>query len=277
MAIHREATLDGDTAHDDDDAVATSPRGAVRIVPSVPSSSSSTAPDITNRRLSGHDDKDKAVARPRTDRDAANSRFIQEQCRKLCLSVFFRESSPVRSIGFTSALGGEGKTFVALTTASILANDSADPVTYIECNWEHPTIHDHFNLPPSPGLAEWLRQEASEAEVRHQVAPNLTVIPAGNARDGAVKLLRLLREKSTVGQLSGTQDLVVVELPPIVSCSYGPLAASIVESLIVVVRSGATPEPIFAEACSQLKNLPVEGVLLNQVRSRIPAWLRRIL
>ena len=36
-------------------------------------------------------------------------------------------------------------------------------------------------------------------------------------------------------------------------------------------------EGVQADTCTQLKDLPVHGLILNQVASRIPAWLRQIL
>src|SRR4051794_41157086 len=42
---------------------------------------------------------------------AADVYILREQCRQLCLSLFFREHAPVRSLGFTSSLNGEGKSF----------------------------------------------------------------------------------------------------------------------------------------------------------------------
>ena len=212
-----------------------------------------------------------------SQRDEANLFAVREQARRLSLSLFFREQSPVRSLGFTSAVGGEGKSFMALMTASVLAHDSTEPVILVETNWEHPTLHEQLGLPATPGLAEWLRGEADESEVRHQVAENLSVITAGSGRGDAVKLLRVLRDRSAVDMISSTRALYIFDLPPIVSCSYGRMAASVVESVIVVVRAGITPEGMVAEASAQLKDLPVEGVMLNQVSSHIPQWLQRIL
>src|SRR5215471_566064 len=40
-------------------------------------------------------------------RDAAEAQMVQEQCRQLCHSVFFREHRPVHSLGFTSSIPGE--------------------------------------------------------------------------------------------------------------------------------------------------------------------------
>lgn len=229
----------------------------------------------------GKDDRKREIAqvplKRLSQRDEANLYAVREQARRLSLSLFFREQSPVRSLGFTSAVGGEGKSFMALMTASVLAHDSTEPVILVEANWEHPTMHEQLGLPAAPGLAEWLRQECDEDDARHQVAENLSVIVAGDGRNDAVKLLRLLRDRSAVDMISSTRALYVFDLPPIVTCSYGRMAASVVESVIVVVRAGITPEGMVAEACAQLKDLPVEGVMLNQVSSSIPQWMQRIL
>src|SRR5581483_4959456 len=61
-------------------------------------------------------------------RFAMEVQAIQEQCRHLCLSVFFRDQAPARSLGFTSSLAGEGKTLLAMMTANVLAQDSYNPV-----------------------------------------------------------------------------------------------------------------------------------------------------
>ena len=55
-----------------------------------------------------------------SSKDAANIQMLQEQGQRLCLSLFSREQAPIRSLGFTSSIGGEGKSFLALVTARIL-------------------------------------------------------------------------------------------------------------------------------------------------------------
>ena len=128
--------------------------------------------------------KPPAVRRVLRKRDQGNAHLLRDRCQKLCLSIFYREQAPARTLGFTSALAGEGKTFLAMMVATVLAGDSGVPVTLLECNWEHPTLHEHFDLPRTPGLAEWLRGEAVAAQVRHQVGDNLFVVPAGDGRRG---------------------------------------------------------------------------------------------
>ncbi|MBA2286913.1 MAG: CpsD/CapB family tyrosine-protein kinase [Ktedonobacteraceae bacterium] len=210
-------------------------------------------------------------------RDAANTRVLQERCRQLGLSLFFREQDPIHSLGFTSSIKGEGKSFLATVTALLLANDSHDPVTLLECNWENPTLHEYFGCPRTPGLAEWLRGECSETAIRHQVNGMLTVIPAGDGKRDAVQLLQRMRQDDLLANWTRSKDLLIVDLPSVATTAYGPLAASLVEALIVVVRAGVTPDDLIVETCTQLRDMPVHGLILNQLESRIPRWIRQLL
>jgi Mrp family chromosome partitioning ATPase len=202
---------------------------------------------------------------------------IQEQLRQLCLSLFLRDDMPIRSLGLTSSLQGEGKTLLATTMAGILADDISVPVTLLECNWDHPCAHEYFAVDAAPGLAEWVRGEASVYDVRRPARPNLTVIPTGESRRDAVRLMRHLQSTGVDGLLAQPDEILIVDLPPLVSCAYGSMAASLVESLILVVQAGKTPERAVAESSAQLASLPVAGVILNQVASRIPRWLQQLL
>jgi len=210
-------------------------------------------------------------------KDVEHAYMAGEQCRQLCLSVFFREHGPVRSLGFTSAIGNEGKTFVALVFASVLAHDTGDPVTLLECNWERPCFHDYFGLPSKPGLAEWLREECDETAIRYQINHNLTVIPAGDGAHDAVRLLNQIQKKGLVNMLACANERLIVDLPAIITVGYGPLAARLVESLMMVVHTGATSASLVADTLARIADLPVEGVILNQIESRIPGWIRQIL
>jgi Mrp family chromosome partitioning ATPase len=210
-------------------------------------------------------------------RDVANVHMLQERCRQLCLSLFYREHAPIRSLGFTSSIAGEGKSFVAAVTAQVLARDSSEPVTLVECNWDHPSQHESFGIPPTPGLAEWLRGTCDEADIRYQVESNLTVIPAGDGAHDAVKLLKQVQQQGLLNTLTHSEGFYIVDLPPILTSGYGSLAASLPESIVLVVRAQVIPQSLVAETCTQLKDLAIHGIILNQGDSRIPLWLRQVL
>jgi protein-tyrosine kinase len=210
-------------------------------------------------------------------RDEANVHMLLERCRHLSISLFYRENAPVRSLGFTSSIEGEGKSFLASVTAQVLAHDSIKPVTLIECNWEHPTLHDYFGIPANPGLAEWLRGTCDEEDIRYQVDSNLTVIPAGNGSHDAVKLLNQLNENGLQKAFKHPNELYIVDLPPIITTGYGSLAAGLLESIVIVVRAQIIPDSMVIETCSQLNGSSIRGIILNQGESHIPRWLRQLL
>lgn len=209
-------------------------------------------------------------------REAANVRMFQEQCRRLCLTLFASEQSTIRSLGITSSIGGEGKSFLATVMARFLARDSIEPVTLVECNWEHPTLHEIFGIPVTPGLAEWLDGTCDDDDIRYDAGENLTVIPAGDGIVNAVRLLKRIQQHG-LQKLFKQNELLIFDLPPVITSGYGSLAASLVDTVILVARSGVTPGRVLAETCAQLKDVPIHGIILNQGNSRIPGWIRQIL
>jgi Mrp family chromosome partitioning ATPase len=202
---------------------------------------------------------------------------LEKQCRQLYLSAFFREQKPLRSIGFTSSLPEEGRSALSMMTARVLADDTAFPVTLLECDWQNPQAHKYFDFAPTPGLAEWLRGECSQTASQRQVTDNLTVIPAGNSERDAVVLLQNMRKADVIDSLLSRNELLVVDLPPITTTSYGALAAGLVEGIFIVVRAGVTSDAALMETCKQLALSPVEGLVFYQLESRIPGWLRQML
>ena len=205
------------------------------------------------------------------------ARVLRVRCKQLCVAAFFQGRDAVHSLGFTSAISGEGKSFLARLAAEVMAEDDGTPVTLLECDWENPTLSTTFNLPSNRGLADWLNKSSSLTEIRYQVSPNLTVIPAGNSKNNAIGLLRTLQQQGMHDVLARPNEVLIVDLPSITTTPYGQLAASLLDSLILVVRMGVTPENFINEANSMLKDLPVEGIIFNQVKSQVPRWLRQIM
>jgi protein-tyrosine kinase len=220
----------------------------------------------------------KLQLQPRSSKRATEeARMLRIRCKQVCVSTFFQGHSPVRSLGFTSAIHGEGKSFLARLSAEAMAEDTSTPVTLLECNWEHPMLSTAFNLMPGPGLAEWLFEDCSLAAIRRQVSHNFTVIPAGDSKNNTIGLLRAFQQRGALDVLTRPGEVLIIDLPSITTTTYGQLAARLVDSIILVVHMGVTPESLVTEAGNMLKDLPVQGVIFNQVTNRTPRWLRQIL
>jgi Mrp family chromosome partitioning ATPase len=203
--------------------------------------------------------------------------LLQQQCLKLALSIFAGTRSQVRSLGFTSSIAGEGKTFLASATAVALARKANRPVVLVDCNWDHPSLHEMYNLPDAPGLAEWARGECDLATIRHQVAPHLTVIPAGLAMSDSINLTSSIASHGINSLLTEPTEVLVADMPSVLTSAYGSQLAQELDAVTLVVRARTTWDSFVAEAYNELENAQVEGVVLNATQSRIPRWIQRML
>ncbi len=249
-----------------------SAKPAKPVVSAEPAKSAKPAMSVVSAEPAIH-----VPAQTQTRRLTEEERALRTRCGQLGVSVFFQEQTSVHSLGFTSAIPGEGKTFLARLTAEVMAEDNEIPVTLLECNWEHPTLSSAYDLAAGPGLSEWLLGRCPLEAIRRPVTHNLTIIPAGDNTYNATALLRTLQQRGIQSVLTNPDEMLIVDLPATVTTAYGPFAAQLVDTLILVVRMGVTPESFVTEAHNYLKNLSVHGVILNQVVSHLPRWLRRIL
>jgi Mrp family chromosome partitioning ATPase len=72
--------------------------------------------------------------------------------------------------------------------------------------------------------------------------------------------------------LHGPDRIVILDLPPLINHSYSPLAASIADAIVLVVRAGVTPIDVVREAIARLEDRPPSGVVFNAPRSSLPTW-----
>src|SRR5690242_14470777 len=78
--------------------------------------------------------------RPLSERETGSIARLQAEFLHVSLPLFFADQQPVRSIGVTSAVAGEGKTLSALLASHALATSSRRPVLLVECDWDRPTL-----------------------------------------------------------------------------------------------------------------------------------------
>ncbi len=203
--------------------------------------------------------------------------LLQTQCLKLSLSILSRPHQTTRSLGFTSAIPGEGKSLLATLTATSLAGRSHRSITLVDCNWDDPTLHTLFDVPATPGLAEWLRHECDLEQIRHTVSPYLTIIPAGAAHQDGVALTDALKAAGAHSLLAQPDETLIADMASVLTSSYSALLSQQFDAILLVVRAGVTWDSYIQEACQELSASAVEGVVLNATRSRIPRWLQRML
>ena len=170
----------------------------------------------------------------------------------------------LRTIGFTSAVFGEGTSTVALGTSLSLAALGPAPVLLVDANWLQPSLTSDAGASSARGLAEVLRGEAELDEVAVPTGrPGLTFLAAGDTTEARPPLGAL---PSFLERALTRFGSIVVDLPPTLvgEPMVLPWAASI-QQLFIVVRSGVTPISVARRAVDQI-SVGRPQVILNWMR-----------
>jgi polysaccharide biosynthesis transport protein len=207
-------------------------------------------------------------------RPLALPNWFIDRCRQAFLSIPF--PGPQRVIGITSTAPGEGKTTVALGMTMAVATDTGEPTLLLECDLE--TASDEvLGVSNGPGLGEWLEGDDPLRIVRMPPMSNAFVIPAGGLRPDAARVFYKLSQGTMMAELQDEFPNIIIDLPPVLSISYSPLAAKIAERFLLVARYGATRIEDLEEAMTKLGPDRTSGIILNAYAPKTPRWLRRLL
>lgn len=204
---------------------------------------------------------------------SANSNTM-EYFRRIYLSLQSNNNPDVMpTIGVTSATDGEGKSTIALGIASAMAADLDSPIVLVELNLNRPAIYKSLSIPPQPGLSEYLRGECALPDALRQITENLFVLPAGDCRNDPARLIRMLTRANLLPRLYNSGAMLVLDLPSVLTASYGVLASSMADAVVMVVRAGQTPEKMVKDAIGRLEESTLRGIILNAARPTLPTWL----
>jgi Mrp family chromosome partitioning ATPase len=178
-------------------------------------------------------------------------------------------------LGITSAIRGEGTTFICRTLAMVLANDAAKRVCIVDLNWWSPS--DWPGEDEQLGVADVLRDGCPlERVVEETGFPGLYVLPAGSmAPHERPALARSPDLEKMLVELSEDFDHVLVDLPAVHATSESLTLAESCRSLILVIGQGTTPDSQVSAALEELRGVTLLGVILNRSYSKIPRIIRK--
>ena len=190
------------------------------------------------------------------------------------------EQHPV--LGITSAIEGEGKTTIASGLAAALAEDGAllgfgrepDTTLLIQCN-TGPLPEDPRLAPrPGPGLIELLRGEcAPDAAIQATSVERLSFLPPGEPAHSFPLAIRTAALPDVIAQLRPQYGLIILDLPAALSSTDTEVLARVADQIVLVVRAEVTPAKLVRQALDALGEERLVGVVLNDSRPDLPAWL----
>ena len=192
--------------------------------------------------------------------------------RPLINNVSGKSAAPVLNanrIMVTSALPGEGKTFVSLNLAMSLALELDTDVLLVDADASRPAVLDRLGLAPSKGLLDLLVEPelSLDSVVLKTNVDHLSILPAGNPQAHATELLASEGMSHLVKRLASDDPrrIVVFDTPPLLAASEPRVLAAHMGQIIMVIAADDTPQGTVAEALATLENCPVVFTLLNRV------------
>jgi capsular exopolysaccharide synthesis family protein len=185
------------------------------------------------------------------------------------------ETERIRTILFTSAERGEGKTTSASLFAMVAALHQGLRTCLVDADLHRPRIEKMFDTPREPGFAEILESDLSiEATLKPSRYETLKIIPAGGRRPFPSELLIPDRLAATLGKLKLLFDLIVVDAPPLLPVSDPAVISREVDGVVMVVRAGRTQRDVALRAKKILDDVGANllGVIVNNVDDVLPYY-----
>jgi len=194
---------------------------------------------------------------------------LMAECFRFLRSKIIRpaDGNPPRTILVTSALMGEGKTFVAANLASAICQGLEESVLLLDADLRKSTLHEFFGMAyPKHGLSTYLSGQASIPELlRKTTVEKLTVLPAGNTTDIPAELLSSERMKALLQEVRDRYPdrFVVIDSPPLELTPETAVIANAVDGIVFVVRCGLTPRNAVKSALSKVSREKLLGLVFN--------------
>jgi protein-tyrosine kinase len=197
----------------------------------------------------------------------ANSPAGAERFRTLRSRLFqVAGTQPIRRLVITSSVPEEGKTFVTANLAQSFARQPECRVLLIDADLRASRLHLPFGASETPGLTDYLRGDADEAQVT-QVGPegNLCLIPGGRSVPNPSELLHCERMKLLLDKMSHMFDWILLDTPPALAVHDASLLADLCDGVVFVVRAGSTDFEVAEKASAEFRDKNLLGVVLNRV------------
>lgn len=207
----------------------------------------------------------------------APASIAAEQYRSLYYRLErMRELRPLKVVGITSAMPGEGKTVTTVNLA--LAAARANPerrILLIDADLRRGQVAQVLGIRGRPGLAELLSGECEVRElVRRFHATRMAVITAGGTPEEPTQALASARMKQFLKLVRDHFDEIYVDLPPTLPFADASILGHQTDGLLMVVRAHHSQAKTVTQAMEQLGGAPVLGCVLNGAEMSAAPYLK---
>lgn len=202
--------------------------------------------------------------------------FEAEQFKILRTNLLFPSSgkSP-RSIMVTSAVPGEGKSFVAANLAISIAQSIQEHVLLIDCDIRRSCVHTRFGFGDMPGLSDHLINGASISSLILKTQINkLSILPGGKPPLNPSELLssQLMSKLLEEVKERYSDRYIIVDSPPPKLTAESVAISRQVDGVLLVIEYGSTPRKMVSDLIEMMGKEKIIGVIFNKLDMRFPSY-----
>jgi capsular exopolysaccharide synthesis family protein len=201
--------------------------------------------------------------------------LIAEALRSVRTNLQFISNDPgPKVIAVTSTISGEGKTFIAINLAGIIAF-SDKKIIVMDFDLRKPKIHLGFGVENKKGVSTILMglNEAKDC-IKHSVIDNLDFITAGPVPPNPSELMLNKRMPELIEQLKQTYDYILLDCPPVGIVTDGMQPMLIADYPLYVFKASHSKR-MFVQNIDRLMNesgIKKLAIVLNAVEAQYSGY-----
>lgn len=171
-------------------------------------------------------------------------------------------------IMITSAIDGEGKTFVSSNLAFSISQEMDRTALLIDADVVRRGASRLFGLEHHLGLIDYLEGDVDDITslfVQPKGLENLRILPAGTPNKDVNELLASERMRDLMEELAlhDRERVVLFDTPPILMTSEAQVIAQLMGQVVLVVRADETPQHHVENALGYMQPDRFAGLILN--------------
>lgn len=196
--------------------------------------------------------------------------MISESLRSIRTNLeFITAKKKKRLISITSTVSGEGKTFVTVNLAGVIAW-SGQKVIVLDLDMRKPKVHIAFEKENLKGMSTILiGRHTFEECINESVIPNLHFISAGPTPPNPSELILRPELDALLEKLFELYDVIIVDTPPVGLVTDGVLILKKSDLPIYVIRANYSQKGVKRNINKLIKTAGLKNlsVILNAMKS----------
>jgi len=180
---------------------------------------------------------------------------------------YFLKDNENAVIAVSSTISGEGKTFISVNLANVLAI-LGKKVLVVGLDLRKPRIHKMLDIENNKGLSTYLSGIDKYNEIIQKTAiENLYYTPAGPIPPNPAELIESQKMKEFFDKARKEFDYIIIDTPPIAVVTDALLIASLTDMYLLVVRQRYTSKNTLGliQELYRNKTLKNIGIVINDI------------